>query len=268
MFPSLLKPVLLISYTVVAIFIAVFAYTKLAGPIPFSVNSVSTQKTDSFSVTGEGKASIKPDKAVVRLGVTADGSTADEAKNKMNQTNNKVTAAIKALGVAEKDIKTEYLNVNQNFDVRPMTLTQPADAPVTAPIAKDPNSRATSYIANINLVITLTDVELANRVIDTATQNGANQIGGIEFNNLDTTEAENEARQKAVADAKKKAEMAAVTAGFTLGKLINYQENGGGSNPPIMYAAKAEDSRSSEQTQVQSGENEISVTVTLFYEVR
>lgn len=253
-----------IAFTIVFTLLSLFVYTKLAGPIPFSVNSVTTQKTDSFSVTGEGRAFIKPDKATVRLGVTADAPTADEAKNKMNGAINKVTAAIKGLGIDEKNIKTENLNVYPSYNnVRPLPATEPAAVP-----DRDLNSQVTSYIGNTNIVVTVDQIDLANQVIDVGTQNGANQVGGVQFDNQDTTAAENEARQAAVAAAKAKAEIAAQTAGFQLGKLINYQENNGGGGP-LYYAAKAEDARSAPvPTQVNPGENEIVLTVTLSYEVR
>ena len=60
---------------VVLFFILLFAYTKLAGPIPFSLNSITTTKTDTFSVSGEGKVTMMPDIAVVSAGVTAQGAT-------------------------------------------------------------------------------------------------------------------------------------------------------------------------------------------------
>lgn len=255
----------LIALTVVFVLLSLFVYTKLAGPIPFSVNSITTQKSDSFSVTGEGKASIKPDKATLRLGVIADGSTADIAKNKMNEVINQVTAELKSLGIAEKDIKTENLNVYENYDNRPL----PAEKAGTAtPAVQDPNSRAVSYRANTTLVVTVSQIDLANQVIDVGTKNGINQIGGVEFDNADKTKAENEARIKAVANAKAKAETAAQAAGFTLGKIINYQEGMGGGGP-VMYG-KTMDAAvpAASKTELNPGENEVVINVTLSYEVR
>ncbi len=255
----------LIALTVVFILFSLFVYTKLAGPIPFSVTSTTTQKSDAFSVTGEGKASITPDKATVRLGVIADGATADVAKNKMNEVINKVTTELKALGIADKDIKTENLNVYENYDNRPL----PAEKVVTPPAVQDPNSRAVSYRANTTLVVVAGKIDLAEKVIDVGTKNGINQIGGVQFNNVDKTNAENEARIKAVADAKAKAETAAKAAGFNLGKIINYQEGGRGESP-LMYnkTMTAGSNQDSAQTELNPGENEVVMTVTLSYEVR
>src|SRR3989344_3575413 len=186
----------------------IFLYIKFAGPIPFSVNSTTTSKSDAFSVTGEGKADIKPDFGTLRVGVTA------------------------------------------NYDYTSGT------------------QKITGYNANTNLVIKIRDINKANQIIDLTTQNGANQLGGLTFENLDKSKAEDEARIKAVEDAKKKASRAAQAAGFSLGKLVNYQESFGG-QPPIIYAAdRALPQSGGGDTQVEPGTNEIVVNVTLSYEVR
>ncbi len=260
---SVLKVLGTISFAIIFTLVSLFVFTKIAGPLPFSVTSTVTQKTDSFSVTGEGKVKITPSAATVRLGVVADGATADIAKNKMNQTINQVTAEIKALGIDDKDIKTENISVYEDFSNKPVLMEKSA----AAPAVPDPNSKAGSYRANTNLVIKVDQLELANKIIDIGTKNGVNQLGGVQFDNEDQTAAENEARQKAIESAKAKAQTAASAAGFKLGKIINYSESTGGGGP-MMYAAKAVDSTTSNQdTRLQPGENEVRMSVTLSYEV-
>jgi len=55
---------------IIVFFIVLFVYTKLAGPIPFFINSVNTTKTDLFSASGEGKVTAVPDQATIDVGVT------------------------------------------------------------------------------------------------------------------------------------------------------------------------------------------------------
>jgi hypothetical protein len=141
---ALLQPLGIIAFTIIFTLVSVFVYTKAAGPIPFSVTSVTTQKSDAFSVTGEGKAKLAPNNATVRLGVTADGPTAEVAKNKMNEVINKVTTEIKALGIQDKDIKTENISVYEDFNNRPVMAEKIG---ATQPVS-DPNSKASSYRAN------------------------------------------------------------------------------------------------------------------------
>ena len=245
-------------------FVALFIYTKLAGPIPFDVNSITTSKSDAFSVTGEGKVDVKPDSATVRLGVVAQASTAEAAREALNANINKVIEAVKGLGVEEDKIKTENFNIYPEYGNNNRPL--PADLP-DAPVSDQ--NRITGYNANTNLTVTVETAELANQILDAGVAAGANQVGGVDFQVKDKNAALNEARELAVEDAKEKAEDAARIAGFKLGKVINYSEGQGGAYPPMM-AMKAEDARTSagSASNVQPGTNEIMVTVTLSYEIR
>jgi uncharacterized protein YggE len=237
---------------IVLFFILLFAYTKLAGPIPFSLYNVVTQKTDTFTVSGEGKVTMVPDIAVVHVGVTSQGSTVTRVQQELNTKINAMSDAIKKLGVDEKDIKTSYYNISPVYDYSSDT------------------QRITGYQANSNLTIKVRKIDNANAVIDAATAQGANQVGGISFDVDDKTKAENQAREAAVADAKSKAEAAAKAAGFTLGRVINYSEGGGAGPRPLMYdaAEKLSVSGGGVPTEVEPGSSEITVNVMLSYEIQ
>lgn len=236
---------------IVLFFIALFAYTKLAGPIPFSVNQITTTKTDTFSVEGVGKVSVPPDIAMVSAGVQAQGATVKIAQDLLNKNINAVSVAIKKAGVADKDIQTSGYNINPMYDY-------------TARIP-----RITGYQASSNLTIKVRAIDNANAVIDAVTAAGANQLGGITFDVDNKTKAQNEARQIAVEDAKTKATNAAKIAGFTLGKIINYSEDFGTAPRPILMMAKADTGLGTgAPTQVEPGTNEITVTVQLNYQIQ
>ena len=241
-----------LSGAIVLFFILLFAYTKIAGPIPFSVNSVTTTKTDTFSVSGEGKITMVPDIAVISVGVTAQGATVTRVQTELNTKINAMSDAIKKLGVDGKDIKTSYYNISPTYDYSSST------------------QRITGYEAHSNLTIKVRKIDNANAVIDAATTQGANQVGGVSFDVDDKSKAENQAREEAVKDAKSKAEAAAKAAGFKLGRVINYSEGGGAGPRPIMYdAAKALPiAGGGEPTQVEPGSSEIMVTVNLSYEIQ
>lgn len=237
---------------IILFFVSLFAYTKLAGPIPFSMTSIVTSKTDSFTVTGEGKATVVPDVAVVSAGVTAQGSSVKRVQEEMNTKSNAIIANVKKLGVDAKDIQTSNYSIYPTYDY------------------SGGNQRITGYQGNSTITVKVRDMDKANGVIDGATAGGANQVSGISFDVSDKTKAENEAREKAVAEAKKKAETAAETAGFTLGRVINYSENQGGM-PPRPYYAKMDAAMGAPEraeTPVEPGSSEITVTVSLSYEIR
>lgn len=246
---SLIAPIVVIIF----FFVALFSYIKLAGPLPFSVNSVTTNKSDVFSVNGEGKVSIKPDLAVVRVGVQTQGATVKVAQDSLNLAANKVSDAVKTLKVSPEDIQTENYNVNPNYDFQPA------------------GQKITGYSANTNLVIKVRQIDQVNAVLDAATAAGANLVGGVTFDISDKTKAENEAREKAVADARSKAEAASKIAGFQLGKMINYYESFGAMpyySPTISARAEGMAMVDNKATNIESGSTDVVVTVTLSYEIR
>lgn len=113
------------------------------------------------------------------------------------------------------------------------------------------------------------EVDKINQVIDIATENGANQISGVSFDVDDKTGFESEARKKAVEEARKKAGEAAKIAGFKLGRIINYSENFGNNIRPIpLMEGVAADKGTSTPTQIEPGSTDITVSVTLSYEVQ
>lgn len=244
---ALLVPVLVI----LIFFLTLFLYTTLAGPLPFSVNSVVTNKTDIFTVTGEGKSTQKPDLATVGAGVTVTGPTVKSVQDAINTNINKVTEAVKKLGISSDDIQTENYSIYPNFDYQ------------------SGSQKIIGYSANTIISIKVRDIEKVNTVIDTASSNGANQINGVNFEIADKAKAENEAREKAVEDAKKKAEAAARIAGFNLGRIINYSES---LNPPVGMPYPAME-RSAQlggdlATKVEPGTQDVNIAVYLSYEIR
>jgi len=240
-----------IAVAIIVFFIALFAYTKLAGPIPFTVNQVTTTKTDTFTVTGEGKVTVPPDIAVVSAGVQAQAGTVKLVQDQLNTSINAVTAAVKKAGVADKDIQTAGYNINPMYDYGAGT------------------PRITGYQASTNLTIKVRAIDNANAVIDAATAAGTNQIGGITFDVDDKTKAQNEARVLAVNDAKTKAVNAAKIAGFSLGKIINYSEDFGNAPRPVPMLATADKGLGAgAPTQIETGTNEIAVTVSLSYQIQ
>ena len=234
---------------IITFFVVLFIYNRFAGPVHFSVTSVSTQKSDTFNVSGEGKVSVPPDIVLINAGVTAQASTVKEAQNQLNASINRVSKALKQLGIEEKDIQTSNYNINPTYDY-------------TSGL-----QRITGYSANSNLAIKVREIDKVNSVIDAATENGANQVGGIIFEVDDKTKAENEARELAVAEAKKKAENAAKIAGFKLGRIVNYSEGFGDFPRPIPLRAQGSEQEIA-VTSIEPGSNEITVTVTLSYEIR
>lgn len=234
---------------IITFFVVLFLYTRFFGPIPFSVDSITTQKNTTFDVTGEGKISVPPDIARINAGVVAQAQTVKQAQNQINSVINKVSETVKNLGVDAKDIKTENYSIYPDYDYSGST------------------QKIKGYSASATLIILARDIDKISIIIDTATQNGANQIGGLSFEVEDKTKVENEAREKAMAEAKKKAENAAKIAGFRLGKIVNYTESFNGSPKPFPLVGGGMAERAN-TTKIEPGSSEINLVVTLSYEIR
>lgn len=239
-------------FTILFIFLGLFLYTRFFGAIPFSVNSVSTTKTDIFKVEGTGKATEIPNTALISIGVTKNAATVLAAQDQTNSTVNKMLSDFKELGIEEKDIKTTNYSVYPNYDY---TLGK---------------QTVNGYTVTQNLQIKVKPIDKANQVIDKATENGANIVGGISFvlDDQKQKQLENEAREKAVKEAREKAQSLAKAAGITLGRIIDVQEKSATPRrigfEPMLSAEKAE----GQATQITPGQNTIEITVSLSYETR
>lgn len=237
------------AFFLILFFILLFLYTKVAGLIPFTINSTSTTKTTTFDVTGTGKSSATPDNATVRGGVSATGTTTTLVQDQINTVSNKMSESLKKLGIDPKDIQTSNYNINPTYDYN------------------SGSQKITGYSANTTFTVKVKDVSKVGQIIDAMTASGATNVNNLGFEVTDNTAALNEARKLAVADAKKKATDTSSIAGFKLGKLVNYSENFGGSPKPMYALSAVGGGNTSEKTAVEPGSNEINLTVTLSYEI-
>jgi uncharacterized protein YggE len=235
-----------------AIFLALFLYNKF-GP-PFSFSSTVTQKTDLFTVSGEGKVTVVPDTGLVDLGINLTRPSVKSAQTDVNNIINAISADTKKLGVDAKDLKTSNYSIYPEYDYRTGT------------------GRITGYRVSASLTIKVRDLEKINSVIDTATADGANTVSGIQLTVDDEKQKQllQQAREEAITEAKTKAESLARAAGITLGRIVNVQESGDNTPRPVFYAAKdiAAGLGGGGETQIQPGSTDITSSVTLFYETR
>jgi uncharacterized protein len=238
--------------TILFIFLGIFVYTTLAGPIPFSVNSVTTTKDSLFRVDGTGKATAVPNTAQVSLGVTKTANTVESAQQQVNTVANKIIEELKKLGVEEKNITTTNYSVNPNYDFSGGRQT------------------ITGYTVTQDVQAKISPIEKANSAIDIATRNGANMVGGVQFILGDETKKDlvKKAREMAVKEAKEKAEDLAGIAGIKLGKVVDVQESSNQPGTIMPFSVEAKDARGSanEPTQLTPGESTVTVTISLSYD--
>jgi hypothetical protein len=219
--------------------IALFAALALVA----SLSSAFAQ-TRTLTMSGEGQVQAVPDMVTPSAGVTSEAPSAAAAPAANSAHMQSVFAALKKLGVADKDIQTE------NFAVSPqMTNNQPA--------------RISGYQARNEVRVRLYDVSKLGGALDALVTAGANQMNGVNFGIKDDKPLLAEARAAAVADAKEKAQTYAKAAGVNLGAILSISENGfAGPRPlgmePVMVSA-------SRVAPTAAGEQTVSATVSIVW---
>jgi uncharacterized protein len=164
-------------------------------------------------VSGEGKVTAVPDVAILSLGVQAQATTVDQAQNQASASMNAAVNAIKAGGVADKDIQTTAFSIQQltNYDQKTQQQT------------------IIGYLVTNTVRVKVRNAANAGSIIDAVTKAGGDntRINSISFTVNDPAPYETSARQLAMADAKAKAKQLADQAGVKLGKPTYINESSG-----------------------------------------
>lgn len=236
---------------VVIIFVFLFLIKVFDVSYPLTVTNMN--KSAELSVVGEGKVDVVPDKALVNVGVTVQNiTTVQEAQNSINETNNKLVQAMKKLGVKTGDIKTSNYSIYPNYSNQPLIETR---------------TTISGYNGNASISITVRKTTLVPQVLSAATEAGANEVQGVSYTVDDPNKAREEARNKAIDNAKEQAQKLAKTLGIRLGKITNIVESTPGDVYPVyksMGLGSAEGVGG--VPDVQPGTQTITSTVTLYFE--
>ncbi len=209
-----------------------------------------------IAVTGQGSDAIAPDMAIVQMTVTREGKTARAALDANSAAMQQVLAAMKAQGVAPRDLQTS------NFSIQP-TYSRPSrqngerfEAP-----------RIIGYTVRNGLTVRVRDLAKVGTVLDEAVTLGVNEGGGIQFTNADPEASITRARVRAVEDARRKARTLAEAAGVKLGAVLSIDEHGYHASP--MPVARAEmRMAAADSVPVEGGENTYRVTVNMSFAIK
>lgn len=201
-----------------------------------------------ITMTGHGEVKAVPDTAQIHAGVTASAATAAAALAANNTRMTAAIAALKRLGVPDRNIQTS------SFSVSPQYTNGDNNNP----------RRLTGYQVGNEVAVRLDDVSRAGTVLDALVTAGANQMTGISFDIAKPEPLLEQARTEAIADARRRAETYARAAGVSLGSIQSISE--GASGPqlprPIYRMAMAV-----EQVAISPGEESVSADVTVVWEI-
>ncbi len=208
-----------------------------------------------FSVSSTGRIFAKPDIANLTLGFqTKVLPTAAEAVDENSTKMNEIVKALKGLDIEAKDIKTTNYNLNPVYDW-----------------TDNKGRQLKGYQVNQNVTVKIRDLDNIGEAISKTAESGANQVGNVSFSIDDEDELKTKARNEAIAKAKEKAEDIAKTAGMKLGKIVNVYENQVNYSPQVYRSDMAFGMGGAEKIEapdIQTGENEIKVEVTITYQVK
>jgi uncharacterized protein YggE len=202
--------------------IAVLAVALNARPAAIAATPVAvtspTMQNAGITTSGEATIKVKPDIAVLSLGMTAESASAADAQAQVAQRVANVLKAAKDLGIADKDVKTYGYNLSPSY--------QPNNYP-----------KIGGYTASEQISFTLRDVNKVGKALDALAGDAGATNASIQFALEDRKPAEAEARTQAIGEARSKAEAMAKAGGVRLGQLLAVSDQQSGYVGPIAYGA-------------------------------
>jgi uncharacterized protein YggE len=202
----------------------------------------------NIHVTGNGKVSYVPNLGHVNVSVTSDAKTAADAWQKNSAIVQKLFGVLKDFGVDEKDFKTANLHLSPKYAY-----------------PKDKAPELIGYTATYDLAITVRKLSQMGTLLDQLVANGANRGMNIAFGTDATEQLLNDARLKAVTDARKKAELYAKGAGANLGQLVSITE--GAAMQPQYFRYEHALGAPAAALPIAAGQQELTVQVTVEYAI-
>ncbi len=240
--------------TIGILVLGILAYTKT--PTVVNSNGINSD-TPTISMAGKAESKETPDEAVAYISVQTKHKDVVETQKQNKEKMNAVIAALKELGLKDKNLQTDNYNIYQDrqWDYEGKKYID------------------NGYQVSHRLVVTTQDIEFVGKVLDTAVKAGANNVDNIQFKLSDKKQKEVELRllAEATKDAYARAETLAEAAGMNLGKVLSLGQSS--SYTPIYYNdyrkyAVAEMAAAAEPTTINPQDVTVMVNVNVVYELK
>ena len=223
--------------------------TAAAQTLPAATQAIAGTRLE-LSATGE--TTRVPDVAIVSAGVVTRAATARAALEQNATRMERVRAALKRAGIADRDIQTSNISLNPEYRY-----------------AENQPPRLTGYTASNQVSVRFRDIAKTGEILDALVAEGANQINGPSLTIDKPEEAMDEARTRALGVGRARAELYARALGMRVARLLSVSE-GGGNYPvpppmPVMAVGRAYESA---QTKIDPGEQKVQVTLSMVFELR
>lgn len=248
-----IKPVLAIAMIFTLLTLSVFLLLKIrntAREYGYIGRAPLTQYT--VSIEGTGKISATPDVAQVGLGVTTEGKSVKIAQDENTKKVNDIIKAVKELGVKSEDLQTS------NYSIYPK-YSYDRESGV---------SNIVGFTVSQSLSVKVRDLDKVGVILGKAGELGANQVGGVQFTIDDPQNLKDQARAKAIDNAKRKADELFKTLGVSVGRIVSFSEYSGGDIYPLKAYAEGFGVGGSPAPDIQAGSEEIQVNVSITFEIK
>jgi len=234
-----------------------FLLAGLLGAAVITTPAVAQQATVSQAIAGTrldinatGEAMRVPDIAIITAGVMTRASTATAALEQNAAQMNRMRAALKRAGIDDRDVQTSNISLNPEYRY------QDNQAP-----------QLTGYSASNQVNVRFRDIRNTGKILDALVVEGANQISGPNLPIDQPDAALDEARAKALAIGRARAELYARSLGMRVVRLVAVNESGGGyAPPPPMPMMMARGERDS--TRIDPGEQKLTVSLGMTFELQ
>ncbi|HEY9185722.1 MAG TPA: SIMPL domain-containing protein [Salegentibacter sp.] len=209
--------------------------------LSMGVVSQENKLNQGIFVSGEGIVKVVPDQVIIKSQIEHEGVNANSVKKENDHTADAILKYLKSQNIPEKNIQTDYVNLNKRYNY---------------------NDKSYTYVARQAITITLEDLNKYEEIISGLLENGLNGINGIQFKSSEVEKHKTEARKRAVLAAKRKAQEFAEPLNQKVGKAISISESSGNNFQPVYRMADMKMSEESgSQETLSPGEMEISVKV-------
>ena len=261
-----LRKALLITVSVLALFLVVEVVSSLMG---LRYVGTGMAATNTITVSGHGEMVAVPDIATFSFSVVATKLAVADAQADATTKANAATAYLTGAGVDKKDIQTSDYSIAPQYDYQNSVC--PAAAPGNATVYCAPSRQVLKgYEVRQTTTVKVRDTKKAGELLAGVGTKGATEVSGLNFTFDDPTGVQEQARDKAIDDAKEKAEALADALGVSLVRVVSFSENGGGYPSPMMYArggTVAQDAKMA-SPEISVGQNKLVNDVSVTYEIR
>ena len=202
-----------------------------------------------LSVAAQAESRRVPDVATISAGVVTQAADANAAMRDNATQMDKVMAAVRAAGIAERDVQTSGISVQPQYRY-----------------AENTPPTITGYQASNTVSIKVRDVGKLGKVLDALVASGANQVNGPAFEVDQPEPAYDEARLAALKKAQARAETYAKAMGLRVRRVVSISE-GGAMPPPMPYMRAMAMEAKAADTAVSPGETVLSVSLDVVFEL-